>query len=79
MAEVQRCGFCHGTGRVPGRKHDAYGYRPDYPDLVVCEYCGGGGLCEGGGRLLPAGLRATPDAYGDEARRLYGRGGREIG
>lgn len=72
MAQLETCGFCRGSGRVPGRKHDAYGPRPDYPELVACEYCGGAGQCRDGSRLLPARLAAAPQAYSPETVRAYG-------
>jgi hypothetical protein len=50
---AQPCGFCRGTGRVPGPTHDRYGPRSDYPPTVACEYCGGSGTVKGGERLLP--------------------------
>lgn len=50
----EECGYC-GSGRVDGRKYDCDGrHRPDWPDRVTCEYCGGSGTCDDGGKLLPA-------------------------
>lgn len=55
MTTIELCGFCGGSGRVPGPKYDREGrHRPDWPDRVTCEYCGGSGECEEGGKLLPA-------------------------
>jgi DnaJ-class molecular chaperone len=51
----ERCGFCNGSGRVPGRKYDREGrHRPEWPDEIRCEYCNGSGTCEEGSKLLPA-------------------------
>jgi hypothetical protein len=52
---IEMCGYCCGSGRVPGRKYDNEGrYRPEWPDAIRCEYCGGSGRCEEGSKLLPA-------------------------
>jgi DnaJ-class molecular chaperone len=52
---IETCGFCLGSGRVPGPKYDRLGnHRPEWPDQVSCEYCGGAGQCEEGSKLLPA-------------------------
>ena len=52
---IQTCGFCQGSGRVPGRKFDREGHhRPEWPDTVRCEYCEGSGMCAHGSKLLPA-------------------------
>lgn len=45
------CGYCCGRGTVPGPTHDGYGYELEPRDLV-CEYCGGSGVCVDGGKLL---------------------------
>lgn len=50
----ETCGFCGGSGLVPGIQHDAYGPRPDYPGQRSCEYCGGTGSCENGEMLVSA-------------------------
>jgi hypothetical protein len=51
----ERCGYCNGSGRVPGRKYDRLGqHRPEWPDTVTCEYCYGTGWCEEGEKLVPA-------------------------
>jgi hypothetical protein len=63
---TQTCGFCGGSGRMPGPKHDTYGWRPDYPDMVTCEYCGGSGACEDGGKLLLCTPAAAEPATGNE-------------
>lgn len=53
--QVEQCGYCRGSGRVPGRKYDSEGrHRPEWPDQVTCEYCNGSGKCEDGRKLLPA-------------------------
>ena len=70
---MEACGFCHGTGRVPGRKYDNLGHPTHGPDLIVCEHCGGAGERQGGCRLLPATLRPDPEQYGPDARRVFGR------
>jgi hypothetical protein len=52
---TQSCGFCGGSGRVPGRQFDRDGrHRPDLPATVTCSYCGGSGMCVEGSKLLPA-------------------------
>jgi hypothetical protein len=52
---METCGYCSGTGRVPGQKWDRDGrHRPDWPDLVTCGYCNGAGQCKDGGKLLAA-------------------------
>ena len=66
------CGYCGGSGRVPGRKHDAYGPRPDYPDEVTCEYCGGPGQCEGGNLLLGHGPAPDVQPTGNEGNPPWG-------
>jgi hypothetical protein len=61
MSETERCGFCGGLGWVLGRRYDSEGRRRyDWPDRIVCEYCGGSGECEDGSKLLPA-RRPTQD------------------
>jgi hypothetical protein len=52
---LETCGFCGGSGKVPGPTHDREGrQRRDWPERIVCEYCGGAGVCEEGSKLLPA-------------------------
>jgi DnaJ-class molecular chaperone len=52
---IETCGYCRGSGKVPGRKYDKEGrHRPEWPDQVSCEYCFGTGQCEEGTKLLPA-------------------------
>lgn len=70
MSEI--CGFCRGRGQVPGPKHDAYGPRPDYPDLVSCDYCAGTGRVADGERLLPARLAAHREIYGPKTQQAWG-------
>lgn len=51
----ETCGYCSGSGRVPGRKYDEDGrHRPDWPDSAWCEYCGGSGQLKDGSKLIPA-------------------------
>jgi hypothetical protein len=50
---IEPCGYCRGTGRVPGPQRDAYGPRPDYPAVVRCEYCDGLGSVRDGNKLFP--------------------------
>jgi hypothetical protein len=58
---TETCGFCRGTGRVPGPKYDREGrHRPEWPDRITCEYCRGTGECEEGSKLLPA-RRPNPE------------------
>jgi hypothetical protein len=59
---IEQCGYCGGSGRVPGPQYDREGrHRPEWPGLVTCEYCGGSGQCEDGSKLLPA-SRTRSDA-----------------
>lgn len=49
------CGYCRGTGRVPGPRYDRDGRRrDDWPETVRCPYCDGAGECSEGSKLLPA-------------------------
>jgi hypothetical protein len=52
--ELEPCGYCCGRGYVPTRTHDNYGYPNLGPTRRTCEYCGGTGAVEEGGKLLPA-------------------------
>jgi len=60
---MEPCGFCGGTGKVPGRSHDNHGaYRPDWPETIRCEYCGGSGQCDDGNKLLPCSTKRAAGA-----------------
>ena len=38
---VETCGYCGGSGHVPGRQYDDEGrHRPEWPAMISCEYCG---------------------------------------
>lgn len=52
--DEQPCGFCSGTGYVTGPRYDRLGRdRPEWPERIGCEYCGGTGRCEAGAKLRP--------------------------
>ena len=62
VTKTEPCGYCNGTGRVPGPRYDRDGRRrDDWPAMITCEYCGGAGGCAEGHKLLPASLPVQPD------------------
>jgi hypothetical protein len=76
MKATEQCGFCGGNGRVPGCHFDRDGrFRPEWPDTIVCEYCGGSGQCEEGSKLLSARPTCSDEELRqarEEHTRIYG-------
>lgn len=62
----ETCGYCNGTGQIDGRLYDGEG-RAIPARKLTCEYCGGAGTCEDGGKLLGA---ATHTPTAEHARDL---------
>lgn len=58
---IYTCGFCSGRGYVLANAYDQEGRaRSEDERPTTCEYCGGSGQCEDGGKLLPT--RESPPA-----------------